>query len=161
MEDGLFPSQRSMFSSEEIEEERRLCYVGITRAKSRLIITHAARRSLYGGLQYSKPSRFLEEIPDEYVNLIGNRPEEVHTISGSGPSKQVLFNDIFNKRAFDVRSKPVKCDYSPGDMVSHRKFGRGMILSVTPEGNDVRIEIAFDDVGTKNLMGAFAKLTKL
>ena len=161
MEDGLFPSQRSMFSSEEIEEERRLCYVGITRAKSRLIITHAARRSLYGGLQYSKPSRFLEEIPDEYVNLIGNRPEEVHTISGSGPSKQVLFNDIFNKKAFDVRSKPVKCDYSPGDMVSHRKFGRGMILSVTPEGNDVRIEIAFDDVGTKNLMGAFAKLTKL
>jgi DNA helicase-2/ATP-dependent DNA helicase PcrA len=150
-----------MFSSEEIEEERRLCYVGITRAKSRLIITHAARRSLYGGLQYAKPSRFLEEIPDEYINLIGVKTEDIHTISGGEPAKQVLFNDIFNKKAFDVRSKPINFDFSPGDMVSHRKFGRGMILSVTPEGNDVRIEIAFDDLGTKNLMGAFAKLTKL
>ena len=72
-----------------------------------------------------------------------------------------MFNDIFNKKAFDVRSKPINVDFAPGDVVTHRKFGKGMILSVTPEGNDVRIEIAFDDAGTKNLMGAFAKLTKV
>ena len=65
-----------------------------------------------------------------------------------------------NKKAFDVRSNPVKIDFAPGDMVSHRKFGRGMILSVTPDNGDVRIEIAFDSVGTKSLMGSFAKLKK-
>ena len=65
-----------------------------------------------------------------------------------------------NKKAFDVRSNPVNIDFKPGDVVSHRKFGRGMVLSITPSGDDVRIEIAFDDVGTKSLMGAFAKLKK-
>ncbi|MBR5156274.1 MAG: UvrD-helicase domain-containing protein [Clostridia bacterium] len=162
MEEGLFPSSRSMFSSEEIEEERRLCYVGITRAKKHLTISYALRRNLYGGSQYSNPSRFLGEIPEEFTNVIAQKNETAHEIdSSSKPSKQALFNDIFNKKAFDVRSKPVNVDFAPGDVVTHRKFGKGMILSVTPEGNDVRIEIAFDDAGTKNLMGAFAKLTKV
>ena len=162
MEEGLFPSSRSMFSSEEIEEERRLCYVGITRAKKHLTISYALRRNLYGGSQYANPSRFLGEIPEEFTNVIAQKTEQAHEIdSSSKPSKQALFNDIFNKKAFDVRSKPVNIDFAPGDVVTHRKFGKGMILSVTPEGNDVRIEIAFDDIGTKNLMGAFAKLTKV
>lgn len=162
MEEGLFPSSRSMFSSEEIEEERRLCYVGITRAKKHLTISYAMRRNLYGGSQYANASRFLNEIPLEYTNVIEQKSEEVHEIGSTAKqSKQALFNDIFNKKAFDVRSKPVNVDFAPGDVVTHRKFGKGMVLSVTPEGGDVRIEIAFDDVGTKNLMGAFAKLTKV
>ncbi len=162
MEEGLFPSSRSMFSSEEIEEERRLCYVGITRAKKHLTISYAQRRNLYGGSQYANPSRFLGEIPEEFTNIIAQKTELAHEIDSSPKqSKQALFNDIFNKKAFDVRSKPVNVDFAPGDVVTHRKFGKGMVLSVTPEGGDVRIEIAFDDVGTKNLMGAFAKLTKV
>ena len=162
MEEGLFPSSRSMFSEEEIEEERRLCYVGITRAKKHLTISHAERRNLYGGSQYAKASRFLDEIPLEYTNLIENKKQEkIHEIANEKTDRKALFNDIFNKKVFDVRANPIKIDFAPGDVVTHRKFGRGMILSVTPEGNDVRIEIAFDDVGTKNLMGAFAKLKKV
>ena len=160
MEDGLFPSSRSMFSDEELEEERRLCYVGITRAKKNLTVSYALRRNVYGASQYSKPSRFLDEIPPKYTDVLRRQVKVGQTIGESKPQNQALFNDIFNKKVFDVRSKPVNIDYKPGDIVTHKKFGRGMILSVTPEGNDVRIEIAFDDVGTKNLMGAFAKLQK-
>lgn len=163
MEEGLFPSSRSMFSEEEIEEERRLCYVGITRAKEHLTISHAQRRNLYGGSQYAKASRFLNEIPAEFTNIIEERKKPKISASGedTATNKRALFNDIFNKKAFDVRSKPVNIDFAPGDVVEHRKFGKGMVLSITPEGNDVRIEIAFDDAGTKNLMGAFAKLKKV
>ncbi len=163
MEEGLFPSSRSMYSEEELEEERRLCYVGITRAKRHLTISYAGRRTLYGGSQYSKASRFIDEIPAEYTNvLVEKKEKQTYEVSeSSGSNRRALFNDIFNKKVFDVRSKPVNVDYAPGDIVQHRKFGRGMVLSVTPEGNDVRIEIAFDDVGTKNLMGAFAKLKKI
>ncbi len=159
LEEGLFPSNRSMEDESEIEEERRLCYVGITRAKKKLLLTYANRRTIYGGSQYTRPSRFLNEIPADYINSVVKRQEE-HSSTSVGASSKSMFADIFNKKAFDVRSKPVNLDYSPGDVVTHRKFGKGMILSVTPEGNDIRIEIAFDDVGTKSLMGTFAKLKK-
>lgn len=159
LEEGLFPSNRSMEDESEIEEERRLCYVGITRAKKKLLLTYANRRTIYGGSQYTRPSRFLNEIPADYINSVVKRQEE-HTSTSVGASSKSMFADIFNKKAFDVRSKPVNLDYSPGDVVTHRKFGKGMVLSVTPEGNDIRIEIAFDDVGTKSLMGTFAKLKK-
>lgn len=160
MEEGLFPSSRSMYSEEEIEEERRLCYVGITRAKKHLTISYAERRNLYGGSQYAKASRFVNEIPVEYTNVISDKKTEVPQTSKQTADHRALFNDIFNKKAFDVRSHPVKINFAPGDVVTHKKFGRGMVLSVTPEGGDVRIEIAFDEIGTKNLMGAFAKLKK-
>ena len=159
LEEGLFPSNRSMEDESEIEEERRLCYVGITRAKKKLLLTYANRRTIYGGSQYTRPSRFLNEIPADYINSVVKRQEE-NTSTSVGASSKSMFADIFNKKAFDVRSKPVNLDYSPGDVVTHRKFGKGMVLSVTPEGNDIRIEIAFDDVGTKSLMGTFAKLKK-
>lgn len=159
LEEGLFPSNRSMEDESEIEEERRLCYVGITRAKKKLLLTYANRRTIYGGSQYTRPSRFLNEIPADYINSVVKRQEE-HSSTSVGASSKSMFADIFNKKAFDVRSKPVNLDYSPGDVVTHRKFGKGMVLSVTPEGNDIRIEIAFDDVGTKSLMGTFAKLKK-
>ena len=162
MEDGLFPSQRSMFSQEEIEEERRLCYVGITRAKQELFLTYAQRRSMYGGSTYSKASRFLDEIPTEYLNVI-EKPKANKVAHASTTSQSEMFDKIFErkKESSAVKiSEPVSFEFKAGDMVMHRKFGKGMILSVTPSGNDVKVEIMFDDVGTKALMGSFAKLKK-
>lgn len=162
MEEGLFPSQRAMYSEEEIEEERRLCYVGITRAKQRLTLSYAARRSMYGGSVYAKASRFLDEIPPKYVEVVeierGNRT----AVSNQQRAKNQndLFQEIFERKNTRVRQEPASYDFKAGDMVEHKKFGRGMILSVTPAAGDVKLEIVFDEVGTKSLMGSFARLKK-
>lgn len=164
MEDGLFPSSRSLLDQSEIEEERRLCYVGITRAKKHLSLSFATQRRLYNESQYARESRFLKEIPEEYLNVLCEEKETPSVFAQNIPSRtrthKDMISDIMNKKAFDVRSNPQSIDFNPGDIVSHKKFGRGMVLSITPSGGDVRIEIAFDDVGTKSLMGAFAKLKK-
>ena len=162
MEDGLFPSQRSMYSEEEIEEERRLCYVGITRAKKELYLTYADRRSMYGGSTYSKASRFLEEIPKNYVHTI-EQPKATTVSRGTQTSQSQMFDKLFERKKSAepaISVAPTSFDFKAGDMVEHRKFGKGMILSVTPAGNDVKVEIVFDAVGTKSLMGSFAKLKK-
>ena len=164
MEDGLFPSSRSLLDQTEIEEERRLCYVGITRAKKHLSLSFAKQRRLFNESQYATQSRFIKEIPQEYLNLL-NQEQETESISIQSAHARTrthkdMLADIMNKKAFDVRTNPPKLDFKPGDIVSHKKFGKGMVLSVTPSGGDVRIEIAFEDVGTKSLMGAFAKLKK-
>ncbi len=162
MEDGLFPSQRSMYSEEEIEEERRLCYVGITRAKQELFLTYAERRSMYGGSTYSKSSRFLDEIPVEFLNKI-ERPKVASAMQGARTSQSEMFDKIFERK----KSTPVASvsetafEFKVGDTVEHRKFGKGMILSVTPAGSDFKLEIVFDEVGTKSLMSSFAKLKKI
>ena len=160
MEDGLLPSQRSMYSEEEIEEERRLCYVGITRAKQELYLTYAERRSMYGGSTYSKASRFLNEIPPEFINTIENKVTKVS--QGARTSQSEMFDKIFERKktAPVAQTTQTAFEFKAGDMVEHRKFGKGMILSVTPSGNDVKVEIVFDEVGTKSLMGSFAKLKK-
>ena len=162
MEEGLFPSQRSMYSEEEIEEERRLCYVGITRAKKHLTLSYAMRRSMYGGSVYSKASRFLDEIPQQYVEVVASDRGPKTEIGGMkrAKSQSDLFQEIFERKSTKVRTEPVSFDFKAGDMVVHKKFGTGMILSVTPAGNDVKLEIMFDEVGTKSLMGSFARLKK-
>ncbi|MBE7010951.1 MAG: DNA helicase PcrA [Ruminococcaceae bacterium] len=161
MEEGLFPSQRSQ-TDEEIEEERRLCYVGITRAKKNLTLSHASRRNVYGTSGYTLPSRFLEEIPMEYINAIVKETEKLEL--ESKPKKQYSFTDnaqlIQALSADRQQQKNISSSFKPGDVVEHKKFGRGMIVSVTPTGNDVQLEIAFDEHGTKSLMGSFAKLKK-
>lgn len=163
MEDGLFPSQRSMYSEEEIEEERRLCYVGITRAKKELYLTYADRRSMYGGSTYSKASRFLDEIPKEFLNII-EQPKVSNIAHGATTTQSEMFDKIFERKKSATPVPEINTqtsfEFKAGDMVVHRKFGKGMILSVTPSGNDVKVEIVFDDVGTKSLMGSFAKLKK-
>ncbi len=162
MEDGLFPSQRSMYSEEEIEEERRLCYVGITRAKKELYLTYADRRSMYGGSTYSKASRFLDELPVNCINTI-EQPKTKNISYGVQTTQSQMFDKIFERKKTTestVSVAPVSFEFKAGDMVVHRKFGKGMILSVTPAGDDVKVEIVFDDVGTKSLMGSFAKLKK-
>jgi len=162
MEDGLFPSQRSMYSEEEIEEERRLCYVGITRAKKELYLTYADRRSMYGGSTYSKASRFLDEIPQKYLNVI-EQPKTSGIVKGEKTSQSEMFDKLFErKKTTSVnRDENVSFEFKAGDVVMHRKFGKGMILSATLSGNDVKLEIVFDEVGTKSLMASFAKLKKV
>ena len=162
MEEGIFPSQRSLYSEEEVEEERRLCYVGITRAKKRLHLSYALRRSMYGGSIYSKASRFLNEIPMEYIKTIEKERTGTTAVHAKSiKSQSDLFEEIFaRKTAIKPRNEAVQYEFKSGDMVIHKKFGKGMILSVTPANGDVKLEIVFDDVGTKSLMGSFARLKK-
>ena len=161
-DDGIFPSQASCMSSEEIEEERRLCYVGITRAREVLFLTTAQSRMLYGKTSFYKPSRFLGEIPGELLDITDNTPRAKD--SWLEESEQRSFSYIPETSLFEKKPIPRKADtevLKPGDCVIHRKFGRGIIIDATPVGNDVHYEIAFESVGTKNLLGLYAKLQKV
>ena len=160
-DEGLFPSTMSMCTSEEMEEERRLCYVGITRAQEMLYITCARNRMLYGKTSGYKPSRFLDEIPADLLDITDNTPvmtdiwEPAKSSSGAYKPESSLFGAP--KPAAPKASGEI---FSPGDSVMHKKFGMGIIISATPVGNDIHYEIAFESVGTKNLLGLYAKLTK-
>jgi len=173
-ETGLFPSARSEVSAEDMEEERRLCYVAITRAKESLAISHAKQRMLYGHTTYARPSRFLSELPQECITG-KTKPRPVDDI-GYIPQRSNMYGDFDSysrrpqqpkKREFSSvqRAKPAasSLNLKKGDMVQHRAFGRGMVLSVLPMGNDALLEIAFDEIGTKRLMErtASAHMTKL
>ncbi|MBR5614544.1 MAG: UvrD-helicase domain-containing protein [Clostridia bacterium] len=163
MEEGIFPGVRSMNTEEEIEEERRLCYVGITRAKERLFLTYTDTRTLFGMTKYNMKSRFLKEIPKDFIS------EEKHkTVSDE------LFDFGFAKRpsmdksSFKVETKPVQAstsaaelDFKIGDRVMHRKFGEGTVLEAKALGADMFLRVRFDTAGEKNLMAAYVKLEKL
>ena len=175
LEEGIFPGNQTMFGSEEdIEEERRLAYVGITRARRKLHITNAYQRMLYGSTNRNRQSRFLSEVPKELCNIrkaqVLNDFWSERSYSG-GFSSYKQDND-FSFGAFNAppkkptpqpQSKPAapSLECSVGMRVRHKTFGEGMVLSVTPMGNDTLIEVAFDTVGTKKLMSNFAKLTKV
>ena len=168
-EEGLFPSNRCLNEPEELEEERRLCYVAITRAKQNLVISYARQRMLYGRTTTNLPSRFIDELPADCVKRIGSqRPsyaqQEPRQYGSFG--RVSIYGDPYNDFSqIPVRPKPQK-DYSvhtqskpapklsfaAGEMVQHKAFGRGMILTVLPMGSDALLEIAFDGVGTKRLM---------
>ena len=153
MEEGLFPGYMSMSSNEELEEERRLCYVGITRAKKKLFITCTQSRTLFGAVSYNKPSRFVDEIDENLIDI----PFKTEIKQGITSS---YFSPVkYNKITLDSK-KDTSSDvtYSVGQMVKHNKFGKGLILKATAVGNDWHLEIAFETVGTKNLMAAYAKL---
>ncbi len=176
MEEGLFPGSQSIYGGpEDIEEERRLAYVAITRAKKNLHITNAYTRMLYGQTGRNLPSRFLEEIPKDLCDANG-----VRGFSGSfgnaefrygGPSKPTTSpyqaknhtsGSPFAKAGISASTpKPKAASYSVGTRVKHKAFGEGMVLSATPMGNDTLLEIAFDSKGTKKLMANFAKLEKI
>lgn len=155
MEEGVFPSMRSVTEPGEIEEERRLCYVGVTRAKERLFLTGASSRTIFGSTTYNRPSRFLSEIPEKL--LVGEVKKKVEPVEQR--PKQELYTTIFARKPQAPR-EPLP-DFKVGDTVEHPKFGRGIILSAQAMGNDMKLSIAFDSVGTKNLMAVFAKLKKL
>ena len=152
MEEGLFPGMRSIGDSEEMEEERRLCYVAITRAKKHLTLTCAKQRMLYGRTSVNRHSRFIEEIPPELIT--GKKAELPKTYQKPAqPQHQPrAWTDSFQTR----KTQAALPDFRKGDMIVHDTFGRGMILSVLKMGNDAMLEIAFDQVGTKRLMACAA-----
>jgi len=169
-EDGLFPGMRSIGDHEEMEEERRLCYVAITRAKKSLTICHARQRMLYGRTTAAMPSRFVKELPeDEIVKKGISTPAKTFGFdSGIGygswiqPAPQRPVRTEFSSKPAAVDSKPI-LELNRGDMVQHTAFGKGMVLSVMKMGGDALLEIAFDRIGTKKLMAktASAHMKKL
>lgn len=159
-EDGLFPSMRSIGDMEEMEEERRLCYVAITRAKQTLTITHAHQRMLYGRTNAAMASRFLREIPEDITVKKGGYQAAVSYGGGYGQSytqpKPAQKPQQSRPLYMSASSQPVCLDLNKGDMVEHTAFGRGLVLSVLKMGGDALLEIAFDGVGTKKLMAKTA-----
>ena len=168
MEDGLFPSIASMMNPEEIGEERRLAYVGITRAKEKLYLTKTRTRMLFGSTTYNKESCFVSEIPDELMERTGERKKTflygsaykdsgkatavgVPSASGAAPKKQPFYQKPAVKSGVT---------YSVGDTVLHKVFGKGLVMSAQRMGNDTLLEIAFDKAGTKKLMANFCKMEK-
>ncbi|MEE0968811.1 MAG: 3'-5' exonuclease, partial [Clostridia bacterium] len=166
LEDGIFPGMQSILDPAELEEERRLAYVAITRAKEKLFLTHTKCRLLYGRTQYNPVSRFVEEIPN---NLIINENEGSEVTATTYRSfmprsagSTFIREDITVNKPLFKDKKSVKAPlFSEGDRVSHLTFGEGEVLSVKPMGADTLYEIAFDRVGTKKLMATYAKLKKL
>lgn len=165
MEDGIFPgSQATMGSEAEIEEERRLAYVAITRAKKELFITHVNSRLLYGRTSYNPESRFLKEIPEELVKRDAPVSEMRRLNSlpfDSGYDRPRYERVTISRPAQSASPIGKKEIFAEGDVVEHVTFGRGEILSAKIVGADTLYEIAFDKVGTKKLMASFAKLKKV
>ena len=179
LEEGLFPGSRSLGDPEEMEEERRLCYVAITRAKQSLTICYARQRMLYGRTTTNIASRFVDEIPLECVEKIEQPKPKYDQPRDYGSFGRVsIYGDYESYSPHPAGSAPRKAyssvisedkkkapavSFSKGEMVQHKAFGRGMVLSVIPMGNDALLEIAFDGVGTKKLMANTASqhMTKL
>ncbi len=159
MEEGIFPSRNILNFPEELEEERRLAYVGITRAKEKLYLLSAASRMLFGSTTRNRSSRFLEEIPGE---LTDRKDLTVHTYTPYQPqAKRAPAAFSVEPAGRPAKAAPAAIDFKVGDTVSHRVFGNGMVVSMTPMANDVLVEVAFDKVGTKKIMANFARLKKI
>ena len=162
-EDGLFPGMRAIGDREEMEEERRLCYVAITRAKETLTLTHARQRMLYGRTNAALASRFLKEIPEDITVKKGGF-QAASGYSSYGHSYTKPQQPAKRPSFVQTPQAPVPClELNKGDMVDHTAFGRGLVLSVLKMGGDALLEIAFDRVGTKKLMAktASAHMKKL
>ena len=184
MDEGVFPGNRTMGEQEEMEEERRLCYVAMTRAKKSLTMTHVRQRMLFGQTEPKMPSRFLDEIPEKNMQWIG-KPEPRREVrweddwsGGWSAVPRVMYRDYESKyqqkpesvqRAVSAARRAPSATSAPlmqlkaGEQVRHSAFGEGMVLSVRPMGGDALLEVSFDKVGTKKLMlkAAGAHLIKL
>ena len=168
MEDGIFPSYMTITSDDptEVEEERRLCYVGITRAEENLTMTCARRRMVRGETQYNKISRFMKEVP---VYLLASArsmekerkeaPKEASYLQARQVFKTQAFAPIKPTKSFGVKSGD-KLSYDVGDRVRHMKFGEGLVVGIVEGGRDYEVTVQFDQVGVKKMFASFAKLTK-
>ena len=181
MEEGVFPGARAVGEEEEMEEERRLCYVAMTRARQRLVMTSARQRMLYGRTSSNLPSRFLDELPQDAIERQGNS-DSSRAGGWSGGSSFSASAPLGGSRSGGSSGRPAArpprdtgytgrtsavpqnlLQLEKGDAIQHRTFGKGMVLSVRPVGNDALVEVAFDGVGVKKLMlkVAGAHITKL
>ena len=170
MEENIFPGMASVYVPSEVEEERRLAYVAITRAKEELYIFHAESRMIFGMTNRNRVSRFVEEIPEMLIEHTRSRdysarPVSMPSFGGAKPfgeapkTKSVAEAGGFTPKP---RVKPAPAGtYRVGDTVLHKAFGTGLIVSATPMANDTLLEVAFDKVGTKKLFANFARLTKV
>ncbi|MBI2857554.1 MAG: UvrD-helicase domain-containing protein, partial [Chloroflexi bacterium] len=160
MEEKIFPHSRTLpplAEPSEMEEERRLCYVGITRAKKRLYLVRASRRTYLGSTNINAPSRFLAEIPGELVKNSGPRPQSRTTWTATPPWKPLPASLAGN----GAPAPPVKLDVQPGDRVRHDRFGDGTVVSTTPLANDYQVTVAFPSAGVKKLILSYARLEKI
>ena len=179
MEEGIFPGNQSMFSDEDLEEERRLAYVGITRAKKKLYLISSQQRMLYGQTSRNMPSRFLREIPSSVIDdqsvvarrstgftsahsgfSSGARGGSSYTSSSKIGSAKQSSNSAHKFGQAGNAAQKSNVDYKVGDTVSHKSFGTGTILTITPMGGDMLLEVAFDKAGTKKMMANYARLEK-
>lgn len=179
MEEGIFPGNQSMFSEEDLEEERRLAYVGITRAKKKLYLISSQQRMLYGQTSRNMPSRFLREIPSSVIDdqsVVARRSTGFTTprTAYANASRNELGHSSHNKIGSYTQSSSSahkfgqagnaaqknNIDFKVGNTVCHKSFGTGTVLTVTPMGGDMLLEVAFDKVGTKKMMANYARLEK-
>ena len=171
LEEGIFPHMRSLESDRELEEERRLCYVGITRAKEELTLTYANRRTTFGNVSYNAPSRFLKEIPRDLFHTSRTKGGRGPTVSSFDPDEDE--NAANNRRVpqklwtegpkppDEARRAAEAPTYKVGNKVRHAVFGTGVILKVSGTGDDTQVEAAFPNVGVKKLLLSLAKLEKV
>ena len=171
MEDGVFPSYMTITSDDptEIEEERRLCYVGITRAQENLTLTCARRRMMRGETQYNKMSRFLKEVPMHLLKTGGNIITDKSDFETPKPGYYFKAKQAFQSKPFE-NTKPSKAfgvkvgtalDYEVGDRVRHMKFGEGLVTGIVEGGRDYEVTVEFDNAGPKKMFATFAKLQKV
>ncbi len=168
MENGIFPLTRAQSEQSEMEEERRLCYVGMTRAKKRLYMTYAKTRRVYNEFRNQEPSVYLEEIPEKYVNFVNlvkdervvpNRPQRDYTSGGRMYSVKKEYTEPVRPVKNTVRTSSGQ--FSPGDKVEHPAFGIGTVVSSSGQGSDIIVTIAFAGVGIKKIMPSGVELKKL
>ena len=189
MEDGLFPSYMTITSDDptEVEEERRLCYVGITRAREHLTLTSARMRMTRGETQYHKVSRFVKEIPRSLISgqVREDRPRKEEPIKDLGSVKQNFVRKPYGSsagaakpaggtpyyRTFSINQNKAKqfggganlgtLSYAEGDRVRHMKFGEGVVKQIVSGGRDYEVTVDFENVGIKKMFASFAKLQKI
>lgn len=149
MEEGMFPSSRTTEEVGRLEEERRLCYVGMTRAMQKLYLTHAEMRRLYGKDNFHKPSRFLKEIPEHFIDEVRMKAQVSRPVS-TGRFSQTTVNENFNQTGFSL-----------GQRVEHPTFGEGTIINYEGSGPQSRVQVAFNGQGIKWLVTQYAKLTAI
>lgn len=157
LEEGIFPGMQSFYDSSEIEEERRLAYVGITRAKEKLYLLNARSRMIFGSTKYNRPSRFLDELPKDCSEILNKPKKPIHNTYDRKSQQQKPVS-----RGFGIgtaTSKPTE-KFIVGETVVHRVFGKGMIISLKPMGNDIMMEIAFEKIGTKKIMANMGVVKK-
>ncbi len=169
LEEGIFPHVRTLMNEQEVEEERRLCYVGITRAERKLYVSNARQRMIYGNTVCYAPSRFLDEIPPELLERyaprrpshlapVQSRPAAATVMPSSPMAKPDL---ILLKDPVQTAAKPVNTDWKPGEKVYHAKWGTGTVVAVTGSGTGLQLSIAFPNEGIKKLLAQLAPISRV
>lgn len=161
LEENLFPSYQSASSDNAVEEERRLAYVALTRAKERLFLSCAAQRMLFGHTSRNQPSRFLREIPQELMEQKDDTARSFAQNTRPERPKHVYTPEIGRNVGTAAPTQKTGVTYGVGDLVSHKVFGRGRVVAMTPMGSDTLVEVRFDTRGTKKIMANFAKLVRI